>query len=212
MFSRNWLKPNVLMFLEEESGNYYVSVKNFCSFLNFFKLKEKLDEIPETEHAIVDFSLCDFVDHTVMEGLNNYRRSFASKGGILETIGLDIHSAETAHPFAVRKSLPQNRFLNFQASLTKRQKRLKKLSTILAWDYLPEPVSDSGDLENFLFFKTKLINYKYNSLKSKSLNTSLFDLSYSEGAFIAKEDLDASFLQIKAPKKLPVFVLIRKVF
>ena len=39
LFSRNWLKPNVLMYLEEETGNYYVSVKNFCSFLNFFKLK-----------------------------------------------------------------------------------------------------------------------------------------------------------------------------
>ena len=35
LFYRNWLKPNVLMYLEEESGNYYVSVKNFCSFLNF---------------------------------------------------------------------------------------------------------------------------------------------------------------------------------
>ncbi len=207
LFSRNWLKPNVLMFLEEESGNYYVSVKNFCSFLNFFKLKKKLDEIPETEHAIVDFSLCDFVDHTVMEGLNNYRRSFASKGGLLETIGLDIRSAETNHPFAVRKSLPQSSFLNFQASLTKRQVRLQKLSTILGWDYLPEPVSDSGDLEKFLFFKTKLINYQYNSLRSKNQRTSLFDLSYSEGVFIAKEDLEATFLKIKAPKKLPVFVL-----
>ena len=32
LFTRNWLKPNVLMYREEESGNYYVSVKNFCSF------------------------------------------------------------------------------------------------------------------------------------------------------------------------------------
>ena len=96
-----------------------------------------------------------------MEGLNNYRRGFASKGGILETIGLDIRAAETTHPFAVRKSLPQSNFLNFQASLTKRQVRLQKLSTILDWEYLAEPVSDSGDLERFLFFKTKLINYQY---------------------------------------------------
>ena len=66
LFSRNIFKPNVLMYLEDQSGNYYVSVKNFCSFLNFFRLKAKLDQIPETEHAIVDFSLCDFVDHTVM--------------------------------------------------------------------------------------------------------------------------------------------------
>ena len=42
LFSRNWLKPNVLMYLENETGNYYLSVKNFCSFLNFFKLKKSL--------------------------------------------------------------------------------------------------------------------------------------------------------------------------
>ena len=91
--------------------------------------------------------------------------------------------------------------MNFQASLTKRQVRLQKLSTILDWEYLAEPVSDSGDLEKFLFFKTKLINYQYNSLKSKNNITSLFDLSYSEGAFIAKENLEATFLKIKSPKK-----------
>ena len=106
LFSRNWLKPNVLMYLEEEAGNYYVSVKNFCSFLNFFKLKSKLDEIPHSEHAIIDFSLCEFVDHTVMEGLNDYSRSFSRQGGFFEIIGLDIHEAKTEHPFAIRKSLP----------------------------------------------------------------------------------------------------------
>ena len=81
LFSRNWLKPNVLMYLEEETGNYYVSVKNFCSFLNFFKLKAKLDEIPPSAHAIIDFSLCEFVDHTVMEGLNDYNEAFLVKVG-----------------------------------------------------------------------------------------------------------------------------------
>ena len=117
LFSRNWLKPNVLMYLEEETGNYYVSVKNFCSFLNFFKLKAKLDEIPPSAHAIIDFSLCEFVDHTVMEGLNDYNRSFSRQGGFFEIIGLDVHEAKTEHPFAIRKSLPESSLLNFQIHL-----------------------------------------------------------------------------------------------
>ena len=79
LFIKNVLKPNVLMFKEE--GKYYVSVKNFSSFLNYTKLKEKLDQIPESEEAIIDFSLCDFVDHSVMENMNNYSESFARKGG-----------------------------------------------------------------------------------------------------------------------------------
>jgi len=131
MFSLAIFKPNVLMFREEQSGNYYVSVKNFCSFLNFYRLKMKLDQIPESEHAIVDFSLCDFVDHTVMEGLSDYQRSFARKNGAFETIGLDIHAAETQHPFAVRKSLPLNTLIGLQNALTNRQKNLKKLVKFL---------------------------------------------------------------------------------
>ena len=70
-----------------------------------------------------------------------------------------------------------------------------------------ESTGASNNIYNFLFFKTKLINYQYNSLRSKNQITSLFDLSYSEGAFIAKENLEATFLKIKAPKKLPLFVL-----
>ena len=212
LFSRNWLKPNVLMYLEEETGNYYVSVKNFCTFLNFFKLKAKLDEIPPSEHAIIDFSLCEFVDHTVMEGLNDYSRSFSRQGGFFEIIGLDVHEAKTEHPFAIRKSLPESSFLNFEISLTKRQKLLQKLSTILDWEYLPDPVSNYGDLEQFFYFKTKWINYRYNNLESKNKDFLLFDISYSEGAFIAKEDLRSTFLQIKVHQKMPVFTLDKENF
>ncbi len=212
LFSRNWLKPNVLMYLEEETGNYYVSVKNFCSFLNFFKLKAKLDEIPPSEHAIIDFSLCEFVDHTVMEGLNDYSRSFSRQGGFFEIIGLDVHEAKTEHPFAIRKSLPESSFLNFEISLTKRQKLLQKLSTILDWEYLADPVSNYAYLEQFFYFKTKWINYRYNNLESKNKDFLLFDLSYSEGAFIAKEDLRSTFLQIKVHQKMPVFTLDKENF
>ena len=40
----------------------------------------------------------------------------------------------------------------------------------------------------------------------------LFDLSYSEGAFIAKEDLRSTFLQIKGTEKMPVFALDKENF
>tara|TARA_B110000503_G_scaffold121592_1_gene185318 strand:+ start:1969 stop:4179 length:2211 start_codon:yes stop_codon:yes gene_type:complete len=207
LFTRNWLKPNVLMFKEEDSGNYFVSVKNFCSFLNFYKLKALLDEIPEHEHAIVDFSLCEFVDHTVMEGLNGYRRGFASKSGVFEIIGLDVHFSDTQHPFAIRKVMPMKDFLNLGSHLTKRQKSLEALSKKLKWSYRPELSSDPQSLEKFEYFKSKQINYQYNVLVDATERFSLFDLSYSEGAFIAKEDLKSSFLMIKLDEQVPQFIL-----
>ena len=195
------------MYLEDQSGNYYVSVKNFCSFLNFFRLKAKLDQIPETEHAIVDFSLCDFVDHNVMEGIHEYQRTFARKGGHFETIGLDIHAAETQHPFAVRKSMPINALLGIQNSLSNRQKNLEGFAERHHWNYSPELNYEPDGLDTFLFFESKVINYKINSLQNEDASFSIFDLSYSEGAFITKEDLKASFLLFESPTKLPIFVL-----
>ena len=207
LFSRNIFKPNVLMYLEDQSGNYYVSVKNFCSFLNFFRLKAKLDQIPETEHAIVDFSLCDFVDHTVMEGINDYQRSFSRKGGHFETTGLDIHVAETQHPFAVRKSLPINALLGLENTLSNRQKNLSEFSDQHKWKYNSKLDNDPKGLDSFLFFESKIINYKINSLQKADGSFEVFDLSFSEGAFITKEDLKATFLMFQPPVRLPVFVL-----
>lgn len=210
LFSLNIFKPNVLMYLEEQSGNYYVSVKNFCSFLNFYRLKKKLDQIPENEHAIVDFSLCDFVDHTVMEGLHDYQRSFARKNGVFETIGLDIHASETQHPFAVRKSLPINALMGLQNALSNRQKNLEQLAQQLKWSYEPKIESDPKGIDRFLFFESKVINYSVNALCNSHFR--LFDLSFSEGAFITKEDLKATFLLFESPEKLPVFVLDKEDF
>jgi len=212
LFSLNLFKPNVLMYREEQSGNYYVSVKNFCSFLNFYRLKVRLDQIPESEHAIVDFSLCDFVDHTVMEGLHDYQRSFERKKGVFETIGLDIHAAETQHPFAVRKSLPIDLLVGLQNALTNRQNNLKELALQLDWKYIPNVNRNPKGLDSFLFFESKVINYSINNLKNKSASFSVFDLSFSEGAFITKEDLKATFLFFDSPQKLPVFVLDKEDF
>jgi hypothetical protein len=207
LFSINIFKPNVLMYLEEQSGNYYVSVKNFCSFLNFFRLKAKLDQIPETEHAVVDFSLCDFVDHTVMEGIHDYQQSFSRKGGNFETIGLDIHAAETQHPFAVRKSLPINALLGLESPLSGRQKSLSGFAEQHQWKYSPKLNNDPKRLDSFLFFESKMINYRINSLWNPDESFTIFDVSFSEGAFITKEDLKATFLLFKTPFKLPIFVL-----
>ena len=68
------------------------------------KLKEKLDAIPETNDVIVDFSLCEFVDHTVMENLNNYQELFSKRGGHFEVVGLDLHDSDSKHPFALKRS------------------------------------------------------------------------------------------------------------
>lgn len=205
-FFRNILKPNVLMFKEErEDGTYYVSVKHFCSFLNYNKLKLKLDAIPESEDAVVDFSMCEFVDHTVMENLNNYQELFIKKGGHFEVVGLDLHDTDSEHPFALRRLLPVPNI--FKSNLTKRQTNLELLAKNYKLAYTSTKRKDTHFLDDFMFFSTKKINHIYNQLSNDQTDLNLFDIEFTEGEFIAKEVVRTTMLYLTLDKNIPQFTL-----
>ena len=202
LFLRNVLKPNVLMF--KEDGKYFVSVDNFSSFLNYTKLKTKLNQIPENEEVIIDFSLCDFVDHSVMENMNNYVETFKRKGGHLEIIGLDNYSTRSEHPFALRKNIPD--FIKpKEGVLTKRQKSLQKIGAELNLNYLPDQKEEITELPTFGYFKARQI-IKISNIISNG-QCSLFDIEFSEGEMIAKQIIRASMFYIKIDKEIPKFTL-----
>jgi len=205
LFIKNVLKPNVLMFKEE--GKYYVSVKNFSSFLNYTKLKEKLDQIPESEEAIIDFSLCDFVDHSVMENMNNYSESFARKGWHFEVIGLDDSKPGSEHPFALRKILSKQ-IIPKDGFLTKRQKSIQKISEEMHWKYDAFSAQEMEELPTFGYFKTRKINKVSNVLSNE--DCTIFDVQFSEGEMIAKQVIKATMLHIHSLKAIPNFTLDRE--
>ncbi|MBT8266127.1 MAG: SulP family inorganic anion transporter [Bacteroidia bacterium] len=208
LFGRNVLKPNVLMFKEGRSqNNYYVSVKHFCSFLNYYRLKDKLDAISEDQDVIVDFSLCQFVDHTVMENLNNYRELFKKRGGHFDVIGLDMHDAESSHPFALRRILP---IPNLLSNFTKRQSSIEELSKEYELTYEADKNKNVDFLNGFLFFRTKQVNHVFNRLSDLDEKTSIFDVEFSEGEFIAKEVVRTTMMHIALDDVIPQFTLDRE--
>ncbi|WP_412987402.1 SulP family inorganic anion transporter [Pontimicrobium sp. IMCC45349] len=209
LFFRNWLKPNVLMF-KEDDGNYFVSVKHFCSFINFYKLKNKLDAIPENQEVIVDFSMCDFVDHTVMENLNNYQELFTKRGGHFEVIGLDMHGTDSEHPFALRRLIPFSNIL--PNNLTKRQTQIEEIAQDFELNYNTSKNKEAYFLDNFLFFKTRQIDHTFNQMSNGKSHFKLFDITFSEGEFIAKEVVRTTMAYIELDKELPTFTLDKEGF
>jgi MFS superfamily sulfate permease-like transporter len=209
-FFRNILKPNVLMFKEEDTQNYFISVKNFCTFLNYTKLKRKLDTIPETEEAIIDFSLCDFVDHTVMENMADYKELFRKKGGNLEITGLDLLDAGSKHPFGLRKMFPVKRVLESTGVLTNRQELIKDTAKEFNFNYTVKRKLNTEYLENFIYFKTKTINHTYNEISKQDSVFKIFDIEFYEGEFIAKELVRATMLYTELNHILPVFSIHRE--
>jgi hypothetical protein len=210
LFSRNLLKPNVLMYKENETQNYYVGVIHFCTFLNFYKLKSKLDMIPQNMRAVVDFSLCSFVDHTVQEGLQHFEELFEQKGGALEIIGLDIHDTESSHPFAVRTLRPMKPFRVFGGGKTKRQQQLEALAHEKGWRYSEAPKKNKFLFRGHPVYQVAKVEQTYNLIENKEKTLSLFDIHYSEGAFIAKESVQTTLLRIRLEKQIPVFSFDRE--
>ena len=204
LFIKNVLKPNVLMY-KEEDGSYFISVKHFCSFLNFNTLKTNLEAIPEKNDVIIDFSLCGFVDHSVMENVDEYQELFHKKGGNIEVIGLDVLGAKSKHPFALRRLLPLHKIL--PDNKTKRQNNLSIVADNFNLSYNPIKKSNAEFLENFIYFKTKKIEHAFNELKEKNSQYQSFDITFSEGEFIAKEVVRTTMLYIKVSKKIPAFTL-----
>jgi MFS superfamily sulfate permease-like transporter len=202
LFVKNILKPNVLMFKEDEK--YYVSIKNFASFLNYTKLKTKLDQIPETEEAIIDFSLCDFVDHSVMENMSNYAASFTRKGGHFEVIGLDDTKSGSAHPFALRKIIPKQ-IMRKEGILTKRQKSIENISKEMHWKYDAFSAQEMEELPTFGYFKTRNIDKVSNVLSNE--DCTIFDVHFTEGEMIAKQVIKTTMLHIHPLKRVPNFTL-----
>lgn len=213
LFIRNIFKPNVLMFREKQemgTTSYYVSVKHYCTFLNFYKLKQKLEAIPESQDVVVDFSKCKFVDHTVMENLQDFREVFTKKGGHFGVIGLDMHATDSEHPFALRKIIPVPKV--FSVSKTRRQLSLEELAQDYNLEYHPEKNKDVHVLNEFLYFQNKHINYSYNEFKDDSELLHLFDLIYSEGELIAEETVRSTMITIDVATPVPSFTIDKEGF
>lgn len=202
LFFKNALKPNVLMF--KQDNKYYVSVKNFSSFLNYTRLKSKLNQIPENEEAIIDFSMCDFVDDSVMENMSNYAESFTRKGGHFEVIGLDEAKSTNNHPFALRKIIPKQ-METINKFLTKRQKSIENISQEMNWQYDAFSDTEMEELPTFGYFKTRKIEKVSNVLSNDACT--IFDVHFSEGEMIAKQLIKITMLHIHTKKETPEFTL-----
>lgn len=202
-------QPNTLMY-QESDGTFYVGVKAFSNFLNYLQLKKQLDSIPSKQHVILDFSLSTFVDHTVLEHIAHYSEDYEERGGRFEVIGLDVHRAGSAHPFAPRRvNRMAERPKSSERNLTKRQEELMGHIREIGWDFRPESIQRSPELEQFPLFRTKTIDHVFNRCDGYGDGNrfQLFDVEYYEGVFIAKQVFRTTVLLVHLDVEMPRFSL-----
>jgi carbonic anhydrase len=206
LFFENFKKNNLEESFEND-GTLHITVKYFSSYLNFFRLKAVLDKIKPNEKVIVDFLQSRFVDHTVMENLWDYEQKFEKSGGQFDVIGLDLHSAESDHPFALRRALELVPFVHLPDRMTRRQQEISNFTGVFDWKFNKRQDFHIYFLMGFNYFKTRQIDHVYNIAQSPERTIKLFDIEYSEGAFIAEEQLHSTMVYIKTNQKTPQFTL-----
>ena len=142
----------------------------------------------------------------MMENISSYQALFNQKGDI-DVIGFDVFGADTLDPFPLKTLFL---FLSYEKQCGKRKKDFEALASNLKMKYTPKNNTASDHLTGFNYFITKQISHTYNLLSSNKPNCCLFDISYSEGVSIAKENIRSTMMHIQTKKIIPQFTLTKE--
>jgi MFS superfamily sulfate permease-like transporter len=88
---------------EDEDGTYAVHLEGSAIFANFIGLKSELSELPPGKTVIFDVRDASYIDHTVMEFIEQFQHDYVERGGQCTVKGLDELVGYSAHPLAARR-------------------------------------------------------------------------------------------------------------
>lgn len=178
------------------------------NFVNILYLKHIIRQAANEKHIILDLSHTRLIDFTVLQYLGEEAEQLDIPGVIFDVIGLDTHASASRHPYSMRV-LPEDQ----KPQLSKRQIALKELTEQYEGEFFPEIRWDVNQLRDFIFFRTRKIDYKLNV--AKGLYGMFFDwescdIAFAEGALFANQERHTSVILLHLPFNAPVFVLERE--
>ena len=211
LFLRYLKKPYVKI-VQERKKTYLFKLKGVINFFNILQLQQKIRALGSDKHIILDFSHARIVDLTVLEYVHEYAEKYSQQGGEFHLTGLDIHETSSHHPHALHVlRVPEPLTIR----LTRRQSDLKQLARVRGWSYDPAINWDVSDLDRFLFFKTRPVEFRKNQLAGRhedsSVQWEICDITL-KGAFIALETHRLTVEVLSLPFQIPVFSLEEESF
>ena len=195
--------------LKKNGKDYEIKVRGVANFLTLLKLLKKLETIDPGTKLEIDFSGAKIIDLTVQEALDNFQRSHELTGGSVNFVGLHKHVASTKHKFALKSSTAP-----IANKTSPRQKILRALANANNWSFELGQDNRFKKLQNFHFFDSRPIEYKENIVQGKypedGVEWEISDVTFSEGAMLAKEVYHSTMQYVKLPKEVPPFILRRE--
>ena len=201
-------RPNVVSYEEDEDDSFHISVKGYCNFLNYPQLKKALDLIPFDSKIVVDLSLAEFIDHTVMEHLSEYEEMHIRRGGEFEIIGLDTHLTSARHPLSVRYKGSKSQVISEQP-LTSRQLKLKSLAESHGWIFDKSVKRYAPEFQRFHLLRHRVVDRSYNKVSGllDKYSFVIKDIDFQEGEFHKHVSGQSTVALIELPEKAPLFTI-----
>ena len=84
--------------VQEQGDVYEVRFSGALGFGNFVGVRGRLDKIPQGKNIRLDFSNCTYVDHTVVERIDDFASDYGRRGGTVEKV-VTLQNA-TDHPLS----------------------------------------------------------------------------------------------------------------
>lgn len=208
LFFRNVFQP-IIKRESEKAEDHYITLRGIFNFLNLLRLKRVIQRIPQKEHIVVSFADTMLVDFTVLEYVHDYAEKYNREGGVFEVVGLDQHLTASAHPNALH--LMKDRGRSAHEFLTKRQKDMEALCTKHGWTFEPGINWHLHALNNFQFFRSRLIEHGTNVIRGQfersGLEWNIQDIDFDEGALASRITYHSTVIVCNLPFGIPEFVL-----
>lgn len=80
-----------------------VRIEGSAVFANFVGLKSELADLPNGKSIVFDVTDVSYIDHTVMEFIEQFQHDYIDRGGKCDVKGLDAMVGYSKHPLAARK-------------------------------------------------------------------------------------------------------------
>ncbi|WKN31045.1 STAS domain-containing protein [Porifericola rhodea] len=211
LFMRYTREPSVKI-VQEREHTYLFKVKGVVNFSNILKLQNKLKSLSSDKKIIMDFSHARLVDFTVLEYLHEHAEKYNRNGGEFHFTGLDVHKTSSHHPYALHVlETPRPEKIR----LTRRQLELKQLAANNQWTYQPDIDWNVSDFEDFIFFKSKPVEYQKNQIHGENshldVQWKICDIAL-RNAFITFETYRLTVEVLKLPFSIAEFSMEEESF
>ncbi|MBI1182926.1 hypothetical protein GC194_01550 [bacterium] len=208
LFFRYLLRPGIRVIHENE--DIIIKLKGIANFFNILKIKKLIEAVPGGKHILLEFSSARLVDHTVLEYAHKHSKEYNRLGGNMELVGLDVHTTSSTHPFSLHVNLPKKR------RLSRRQQHLQLYAQENNWQFQPELNWHTTQFDRYNFFAARPVEFEKNIITGTYQNLGLTwrisDITFDEGALVAKEVFHTTVHLIELPFELPTFSLEKEHF